>query len=58
MNQEYIIPIKSDINRLLESDDIVHHEKLDKNFCCITTGVCMFIVGIPIVLSYIFYLSS
>lgn len=58
MNQDFIIPINSDINSLLEGDNIEQHEKLDKNFCCVTVGVCMFIVGIPIVLSYIFYLSS
>ncbi len=63
MNQDCVIPV--DTPSQSTNDDIMierelpnEYEKVDTKFCCITAGVCMFIGGIPLLLSYIFYLSS
>ena len=62
MNQDCVVPI---LTPEIVSDDIMieritshQYEKNEANFYCITLGVCMFIGGIPLLLSYIFYLSS
>ena len=63
MNQDCILHVGIAPQNI--SDDIMiereltnEYEKVDTKFCCIIAGVCMFIGGIPLLLSYIFYLSN
>ena len=63
MNQDCVISVgitpQNNLDDIMFERDLSNeYEKVDAKFCCITAGVCMFIGGIPLLLSYIFYLSS